>query len=54
MRATIDIEPVALDAIRRRPSETPVVRNGVPLLRRRPGSIVTDELIQKIREEEGN
>lgn len=42
-----------LSAVRARPVETGEVRNGVPLLKRRPGVVVTQELIDQIRDAEG-
>ena len=42
-----------LEAVQRRPFESNALRNGVPLMRRGRGTTVTDDLILKIREEEG-
>jgi hypothetical protein len=36
-----------------REREVAEVRNGIPLLERRPGVVVTNELIDRIREAEG-
>jgi hypothetical protein len=42
-----------LKAVRSRPAGKAGVRNGVPLLKRKPGVAVTNELIDQIREREG-
>jgi hypothetical protein len=42
-----------LKAVRSRPVGKTRVRNGVPLLKRKPGVAVTNELIDQIREGEG-
>jgi hypothetical protein len=76
MRTTLDLDDVALDAIRdlaavqkqsigkvagnlilealrSRSSLSIGVRNGIPLMPRSGGEVVTEEMIQRIREEEG-
>ena len=42
-----------LEALRNRSSKGLAYRNGVPLIPRTGGEVVTEELIQRIREEEG-
>ena len=42
-----------LEALRNRSSKGLAVRNGVPLMPRTGGEVVTEELIQRIRDEEG-
>ncbi len=68
VRVTLDLEPAALDALRELAARTNrslgqvasdlilrehrPTRNGVPLLRARPGVVVTNDLIDRIRESE--
>ena len=43
-----------LEALRDRSSKKNFIRrNGVPLLKHKSGKVITEELIQRIREEEG-
>lgn len=42
-----------LEAVKRRSGAGRVTRNGIPLLERREGVVVTNELIDRIRETEG-
>lgn len=42
-----------LESIRNRQTKATRLRNGIPLLDREPGVIVTNELVQRIREQEG-
>ncbi|MBL8241700.1 MAG: hypothetical protein JNM66_30015 [Bryobacterales bacterium] len=42
-----------LEAVRNRRAKVPMVRNGIPLLERRTDVVITNELIDRIREQEG-